>query len=92
MSLFQNYAAGGKMKKSLTHIVLVKFADTAESKHVDKIVADFKGLKNKIPGICGIQSGGNISKEGKSSGFTHCFILTFQDENSRDVYLMHPQH
>jgi hypothetical protein len=39
-----------------------------------------------------IQWGTNVSPEGLSDGFTHCWIVTFKDAKARDAYLVHPAH
>jgi hypothetical protein len=28
----------------------------------------------------------------RSEGFTHCFLVTFRDEQGRATYLPHPEH
>lgn len=76
----------------LRHVVLFKFKDDARADQVKIIEDAFKDLSNKIPEIIDFEWGTNISKEGKSQGFTHCFLVTFRDEKSRDVYLPHPDH
>ena len=34
----------------------------------------------------------DISVEGKADGFTHGFVVTFETEKGREVYLPHPAH
>ena len=34
----------------------------------------------------------NNSPEGKNLGFTHVYMLTFEDAAARDAYLPHPDH
>ncbi|MGE5945005.1 MAG: Dabb family protein, partial [Flavobacteriales bacterium] len=34
----------------------------------------------------------NNSPEGLNKGFTHCFLVTFDSEEDRAVYLPHPAH
>ena len=36
--------------------------------------------------------GTDVSVEGKSEGFTHCFMVTFADDKARDTYLPHAAH
>ncbi|MEO0472959.1 MAG: Dabb family protein, partial [Bacteroidota bacterium] len=45
-----------------------------------------------IPQIIKFEGGEDISTEGLSQGFTHCFVLTFKNEADRDAYLPHPAH
>ena len=49
-------------------------------------------LKGKIPGIVAVEHGVNNSPEKKNLGFTHVFLITFEDATARDAYLPHPEH
>jgi len=49
-------------------------------------------LKDKIPQVGNLEWGTNVSKEKHDKGFTHCFILTFKNEQDRDAYIVHPDH
>ena len=53
---------------------------------------DFRGLKDRIPGILDFEWGTNMSPEKLDQGFTHCFVVTFKDVAARDAYLPHPAH
>jgi len=76
----------------LRHVVLFKFKDSASASDVNSIVEAFRELPNKIEGITAFEWGTNVSPEGLSDGFTHCFFVTFKDEKSRNEYLPHPDH
>jgi len=76
----------------LRHVVLFKFKDSASASDVKGIVDAFRELPNQIDGITAFEWGTDVSPEGLSDGFTHCFFVTFQDEKSRDEYLPHPDH
>ena len=52
----------------------------------------FKALKNKIPGILSFEYGVNNSPENLNKGFTHVYLLTFENAAARDTYLPHPEH
>jgi hypothetical protein len=80
------------MSKSLKHIVLFKFLDNTPEKKIEEIISEFIELKNKIEVISEIEWGKDISTEQKNQGFTHCFCLTFLDQEGRDEYLPHPEH
>ncbi|MFM8743626.1 MAG: Dabb family protein, partial [Cytophagales bacterium] len=45
-----------------------------------------------IPGITSFEYGVNNSPENLNKGFTHVYLLTFKDAQSRDSYLPHPEH
>ncbi len=79
-------------EKVLRHVVLFKFREDAKEESIARIVAAFMELKNKIPQIASIEWGTNISPEGLSQDFTHCFFVTFHSEADRDAYLPHPEH
>jgi hypothetical protein len=86
--------AGGSTAKPrvLRHIVLYKFKDDVSPAQVQQVVDAFAALPGKIDGIVAFEHGTNVSPEGKSDGLTHAFVVSFQDEKSRDAYLKHPAH
>lgn len=76
----------------LRHVVLFKFNDSATEADIQQIVEAFRELPQKIDGIVDFEWGTDVSPEGISDGFTHCFFVTFTDEKARDAYLPHPDH
>ena len=76
----------------LQHVVSFKFKSTATAQDLKKVEEAFQGLKQKIPQIVSLEWGTNVSKEKKDKGFTHCFILTFKNEQDLDTYIAHPEH
>ena len=52
----------------------------------------FRELPSKIHEVAGFEWGTNISPENHDQGFTHCFLVTFNDAKGRDTYLPHPAH
>lgn len=81
-----------KTEPGLRHVVLFKFKESATEADIQQIVKAFKELPEKIDGILDFEWGTNVSPEGLSEGFTHVFLVTFKDEQSRDIYLPHPAH
>jgi hypothetical protein len=81
-------ADAGKVR----HVVMFRFKAGTAAEDIQKVEAAFRALPTKIPEIAGFEWGTNISPEGKSDGFTHCFFLTFKDVKARDAYLPHPEH
>lgn len=77
---------------TLRHVVAFKFKDSATPEQIDRVVAEFRALQEKIPQIVAFEMGTNVSPEGLHKGFTHCFILTFRSAGDRDIYLEHPEH
>jgi len=84
--------AASAADKVLRHIVMYKFKDDVKPAQVQEVVDAFAGLPKKIPLIIGFEHGTNVSKEGKSEGFTHIFVVTFKNEADRDAYIAHPAH
>lgn len=76
----------------LRHVVLFKFKDTASDEQVKQIEDAFRALPKKIPAIVAFEWGTDVSSENLAQGFTHCFLVTFDDEKGRDAYLPHPAH
>jgi len=79
-------------KKQLRHVVLFKYKESASEADIQKIETAFATLPSKIPQIRGFEWGTNNSPEGLDKGFTHCFLLTFDSEEDRAIYLPHPDH
>lgn len=78
--------------EAVRHVVVFKYKDGATDEQIKVITDAFRDLKDKIPGIIGFEHGINNSPEGLNQGFTHVYLLTFEDEAARDTYLPHPDH
>ena len=78
--------------KFLRHVVLFKFKEGAGPETVQEIEKAFCELPAKIDAIHDFEWGTDVSVEGKTQGFTHCFLVTFKNETDRDTYLPHPAH
>ena len=79
-------------KPMLRHVVLFKFKDGTAESDIQKVETAFADLPNHIAEIKGLEWGTNNSPEGLDQGFTHCFFLSFADEEGRATYLPHPKH
>lgn len=79
-------------KEPMRHIVVFKYKPEATNEQIAKVTQAFGDLKNKIPGITAFEHGVNNSPENKNMGFTHVYMLTFEDAAARDAYLPHPEH
>lgn len=84
--------ADGAKQGKLRHVVLLKFEDGAPPEKVAEIEAAFAALPEKIDTIVDFEWGTNNSPEGLNQGFTHCFLVTFNDAAGRAKYLPHPAH
>jgi len=68
------------------HIVLLRFSAQTAKEEIAEIYEALDDLKEKIPGIVDICGGPYDSPEGLHKGFTHAFIVTFDDAEARAVY------
>jgi heme-degrading monooxygenase HmoA len=78
--------------KVLRHIVMYKFKDDVTPAQLKEVIDAFAALPKKVDTIVGFEHGTNVSKEGKSEGFTHVFVVTFKNEADLAAYLIHPAH
>jgi len=74
------------------HVVLFKFKDSAAPEQVKDVEQRFAALPDKIDKIKAFEWGTNVSPENLAQGFTHCFLVTFDNEADRDAYIVHPAH
>lgn len=79
-------------EKLLRHVVLFNFNDDATPAIVQQIEQQFAELPSKINAIHSFEWGTNNSPEGLDKGLTHCFLVTFLNEDGREEYLPHPDH
>jgi hypothetical protein len=77
---------------ALRHIVAFRYKPHATAAQLAQITAAFRALQHTIPGIRSFEHGVNTSPEGKHQGFTHVYVLTFDNAEARDAYLPHPAH
>ena len=90
------HSENNKPKESNTirirHIVCLKFIEQTTPEQINEIEDRFPQLKDSIPGIASIEWGTNNSPEVLNKGFSHCFLVTFHNEEARTNYLPHPSH
>jgi hypothetical protein len=77
---------------NLVHMVAFKFKPEAGAEKIREVERAFAALPGKIPQIRSFEWGTNVSPEKLDKGFTHGFILTFDNAADRDAYLVHPAH
>lgn len=87
-------ASGMKMENEeiVRHVVVFKYKEGASDDKIHSITEAFRSLQDKIPGIVSFEHGVNNSPEGLNQGFTHVYLLTFENAAARDAYLPHPEH
>ncbi|MBN1807000.1 MAG: Dabb family protein [Sedimentisphaerales bacterium] len=76
----------------LRHVVLLKFKDSSTSQDIKDIEDAFRALPGKIDAIYDFEWGTDVSVENLRQGYTHCFLVTFLNEDDRAIYLPHPAH
>ena len=78
--------------QSVRHVVVFKYKAGTTDAQIAQVTTAFRGLKDRIPGIVSFEHGVNNSPEGKNLGFTHAYLVTFENAQARDAYLPHPEH
>lgn len=84
--------AGQTPTGALRHAVFFSFKEESTPEDVQGVADAFAALPDKIDAITGFSWGTNNSPEGLDDGFTHCFLLTFADDQGRQTYLPHEAH
>ena len=85
-------SASVNKQKVLRHVVSFQFKEEISEAQKAQAIQRFWDLQDKIPEIKKFEGGENISVAGLDKEFTHCFVLTFENEAARDIYLPHPAH
>lgn len=91
-SLSSCTSAPASKQQVLRHVVSLQFKAEVTPEQQAQAIQRFMDLTDEIPEIQQFEGGEDLSVEGLTQGFTHCFILTFADEAARDSYLPHPAH
>ena len=76
----------------LRHVVLFNWKPETPPEKVTEIEAAFCALPAKIPEVLAFEWGTDVSVQGFTKGFTHCFVVTVASERERDIYVPHPDH
>ena len=76
----------------IEHIVLLKFKSNLADYEINAALNQLGDLRTLIPSIIDFSFGENCSPEQLNQGFTHVFIMKFEDSKGRDLYLNHPEH
>ena len=79
-------------KEPVRHVVVFRYRPGTTEDQIRQVTDAFRELTKTIPGIVSFEWGVNNSPEGKNLGFTHVYLLTFEDAKARDDYLPHPDH
>ena len=92
VGMMRHTREAGGAAETVRHVVVFKYAPDATEAQIQAITDAFRALQDEIPGIVAFEHGVNNSPEGLNQGFTHVYLLTFEDAAARDAYLPHPAH
>ncbi|MGE5140139.1 MAG: Dabb family protein [Rudaea sp.] len=74
----------------LTHIVVVKLKPGTEREKAERVVADLRGLRGRIPEIREFQVGEDVIHSPRS--FDYALVARFDDVAALKRYQQHPDH
>ncbi|WP_455874872.1 Dabb family protein [Rhizobium yanglingense] len=76
----------------ILHCVLLRLKAAITGEEKQALLESVVALKQVIPGILDVRYGPNVSPEGLHGGFVDGFVVTFENAEARDAYLVHPEH
>jgi len=79
-------------ERKLRHVVAFKFKPQVTLPQQQKATEEFYALQKKIPQIIEFEGGPDLSFYQKKGKFTHCFIVTVNNEQDLAIYGEHPDH
>ncbi len=74
------------------HFGMFQFHPEITPEQQDECFAEMRSMVGRIPGLLSMEHGAYESAEGMNEGFTHGFIMSFDNGASRDAYLPHEEH
>lgn len=77
---------------TMRHVVLLRFKADVPAPDIANIERAFSALRSQVETVRDLEWGTDVSPEGLSKSFTHCFFISFADAAGRDIYLTHPAH
>ena len=77
---------------AVKHIALFNFKAGTSQEQIDKVLEELLDLSEMVAGVQDYVAGANNSPENLNQGFTHGFVMTFENVAARDAYLPHPDH
>lgn len=77
----------------IKHIVFLEFQDNVAEEKINSALSMLGNLKNTtIPQIKYFSFGKNNSPEGLNKNFQYGFVMEFESEKDRNMYLKHADH
>ena len=74
------------------HYGMFQFHPEVTLDQIDECFTEMCAMVGRIPGLLSMEHGPYDSPEGLNDGFTHGFVMTFDNGASRDAYLPHEEH
>ncbi|MBK1831284.1 Dabb family protein [Verrucomicrobiaceae bacterium R5-34] len=82
----------GDKKAPFRHVVCFKFKADATPEQIKTVEKAFAALPSKIDTIKGYEWGTSLGGVERAKGFTHCFVVTFDNQAGLDAYSPHDAH
>ncbi len=76
----------------IRHIVLTKFKPETPEEKVAEIYGGLAGVTEKLPGAANFKGGRSESPEKIERGYTHGFVIDFDDWNALHSYSENEEH
>lgn len=76
----------------ILHCVFLRFKSAVQASEKQAIYDAIAALRDVVPGILDVKFGPNVSPEGLNGGFRDGFVVSFENAEARDAYLVHPDH
>lgn len=76
----------------ILHTVLIRFKSSVDKAQKKEIFEAIVSLKDRLSGIKDVAYGPNVSPEGLGGGFQDALVVTFENVEARDAYLVHADH
>jgi len=74
------------------HYGMFQFKEGVLDSQIKECFETMQAMVGKIPGLLNMEHGPYDSTEGLNDGYTHGFIMSFDNPESRETYLPHPIH
>jgi hypothetical protein len=79
------------MSHLINHNVMFKVKDSVSQQAIDNAFNHLVALKNKLPGIVNIIYGEcNFHETKGANSFSHCFSISFENEEAYNTFLTDP--
>lgn len=74
------------------HMVWFKFTPETTPEKQAEIMAAARAMEDEMPEIADIEWGADLNGGARSEGYTHAFLVTFENEADLAAYGPHPVH